>query len=182
MTETLVMKRLLIVSILILTSALMLIAQTPSGQDQKRTTKIVSLPQNPAVSESSQDQSQITEITLERTTCFGTCPAYKVTLRSDGTITYEGRRFVEMMGVYEGRAYGFARLAQLITSAGYFNLKDDYSRPITDNPSAITSVVRNGKRKTITNYADAGPIELWSVEMAIDGMLKNAKLTKATKR
>lgn len=150
-------KRFSLASILILMSALAGMAQTPS----------------------SQDKNQITEITLERTTCYGTCPNYKVTLRSDGTITYEGRRFVEMRGTHEGRAYGFARLAQLITSAGYFDLKDNYSRPVTDNPSAITSVVRDGKRKTITNYADSGPVELWGIEMAIDGILKNARLEKA---
>jgi len=150
------MKRLLLVSVLLLTAALVSIAQTPSAQNK----------------------DQITEITLERTTCFGTCPSYKVTLRRDGEITYEGRRFVEMMGTYQGHAYGFERLAQLIMAQGYFNLKDDYSRPITDMPSTITSVVMNGKRKTITNYADTGPVELWGIEMAIDGILKNAKLEK----
>ncbi|MDT5121699.1 MAG: hypothetical protein QOC96_1181 [Acidobacteriota bacterium] len=150
------MKRLLLASVLLLTSALVAVAQTPSAQNK----------------------DQITEITLERTTCFGTCPNYTVTLRRDGTITYNGIRFVEMTGTYQGQVYGFERLAQLITSAGYFNLKDNYSRPITDMPSTITSVVMNGKRKTITNYADTGPVELWGIEMAIDGMLKSARLEK----
>jgi hypothetical protein len=154
--EALVMKRLLLASVLLLTSAIVAVAQTPSAQNK----------------------DQITEITLERTTCFGTCPNYTVTLRRDGTITYNGIRFVEMTGTYQGHAYGFERLAQLITSAGYFNLKDNYSRPITDMPSTITSVVMNGKRKTITNYADTGPVELWGIEMAIDGMLKSARLEK----
>ena len=148
------MKRLSMVSILILISALACSAQT-----------------------SSQDKDRITEVTLERTSCFGTCPDYKVTLRRDGTIIDEGRRFVQMMGTYKGEAYGFDRLAQLILAQKYFDMKDDYSRPITDMPSAITSVVRAGKRKTIVDYAETGPIELWSIEMAIDGILKNAHLT-----
>ena len=148
------MKRLLMASILILIAALACSAQT-----------------------SSQDKDRITEVTLERTSCFGTCPDYKVTLRRDGTIIYEGRRFVQMMGTYKGEAYGFDRLAQLILAQKYFDMKDDYSRPITDMPSAITSVVRAGKRKTIVDYAETGPIELWSIEMAIDGILKNAHLT-----
>jgi hypothetical protein len=167
------MKRLLLASILVLTSAFMGIAQTPSAQDQGRNTEITT-----AQIPSAQTKGQITEITLERTTCFGTCPAYTVTLRSDGTITYEGRRFVEMTGTYQGQVYGFARLAHLILSEGYFNLKDNYSARVTDMPSAITSVVMNGKRKTIMNYGDAGPVELWGIEMAIDGMLKSARLEK----
>ncbi len=148
------MKRLLMASILILTAGLAVSAQTAS-----------------------QDKDQITEVTLERTTCFGTCPAYKVTLRNDGTIIYEGREFVEKKGTYKGQVYGFDRLAQLILAQKYFDLKDDYSRPITDMPSVITSVVRSGRRKTINDYAGSGPVELWGIEMAIDGMLKNAKLT-----
>lgn len=149
------MKRLLTASILILIATLTISAQTQSAQDK----------------------DQITEITLERTSCFGTCPDYKVTLRRDGTIIYEGRRFVQMMGTYKGEAYGFDRLAQLILAQKYFDMKDDYSRPITDMPSAITSVVRGGARKTIVDYAETGPIELWGIEMAIDGILKNARFT-----
>jgi Domain of unknown function (DUF6438) len=127
---------------------------------------------------SMQDKDQITEVTLERTACYGTCPIYKVTLSSDGTIIYEGERFVQMMGTYKGTAYGFERLAKLILAENYFNLKDEYTRPITDMPSAVTSVVRGGKRKTIVDYAGTGPVELWGIEMVIDGMLKNARLDK----
>ena len=126
----------------------------------------------------SQDKGQITEVTLERTACFGSCPIYKVTLRADGTISYNGKRFVELKGAYEGKVYGFDRLAELILARGYFNLKDNYTINATDLPSTITSVVRGGKRKTITNYGDTGPVELWGIEMAIDGMLNGAKLEK----
>jgi len=152
------MKRLFATIILTVASALMVMAQTPS------------------------EQNQITEVTLERTPCFGYCPSYKVTLKSDGTIIYEGKKFVQMMGTYKGEVYNFERLAQLISSVNYFGLNDNYRAGVSDLPSAITSVVQNGKRKTIRDYGGAGPIELWGVEMAIDGMLKNAKLTKVRGR
>lgn len=122
---------------------------------------------------------QITEITLERTACFGTCPMYKVTLKADGTFTYEGKEYVEHKGRYKGRFYGFNRLAQLVEKYGYFSMKDDYSVSMTDLPSTITSVVRNGRRKRITNYGDSGPLELWAIEQAVDGVLANAKFEKA---
>lgn len=128
------------------------------------------------IAQISSPADQITEVTLERTPCFGTCPAYKVTLRRDGTVIYEGTRFVSMMGTYKGRAYGFDRLAEFILAQDYFNLKDNYSIGATDLPSAVTSVVQSGKRKTITDYGGAGPIGLWGIEMSIDGILKNAKL------
>jgi hypothetical protein len=129
-----------------------------------------------AVAHAYSPADQITEVTLERTPCFGTCPNYKVTLRSDGTITYEGKRFVTMMGTYKGQAYGFDKLAQFILAQDYFNLNDNYRIGASDLPSAITSVVQNGKRKTIVDYGGAGPIGLWGIEMSIDGILRNAKL------
>jgi hypothetical protein len=115
----------------------------------------------------------ITEITLERTRCYGKCPAYKVTLRADGTVTYVGEAHVERIGTHEGVVgrNTFRRLAALLEAAKYFDLKDNYETRVTDQASAITSAVRDGRRKTITNYADAGPVELWGIESAIDGVV-----------
>ena len=149
-------KHLLIAAVLILISALSATAQTASAQDK----------------------DQITEVTLERTGCFGTCPIYRVTLRRDGTLIYEGIRFVSMLGTYKGQAYDFARLAEFILAQDYFNLKDDYWIQGTDLPSTITSVVRADKRKTVTNNAGIGPVGLWGIEMVIDGIWRSAKLEK----
>lgn len=123
---------------------------------------------------------QITEVTLERTACFGTCPAYKITLRRDGTATYVGMEYVERKGTYNGKFYGFERLAQFIEARGFFDLKDNYSINATDLPSAITTVVRAGQRKTVINYGDVGPLELWGVEKVIDGVMANTKWQKVS--
>src|SRR4051794_21358964 len=92
-------------------------------------------------------QPEITEIRLERTPCFGSCPVDEVVLRPDGTATYVGTRFVERPGRHEGtfdRAE-YEKLAKLLESQGFFGLKDRYSVPETDNPSLITSATRGGK-------------------------------------
>lgn len=121
----------------------------------------------------------ITEITLERTACFGFCPIYKVILRSDNTATYIGVRFVERQGTYKAYTSGFEYLAKIIEARRYFSLRDQYTEPVTDLPSAITSVVR-GKRKTISNYGNSGPIELWEIETLIDGLIANARWEKVS--
>jgi hypothetical protein len=58
----------------------------------------------------------ITEITLERTPCYGSCPIDKMVFRSDGTAEYTGTRFVKRTGRYTGRiARGeFDALARLV--------------------------------------------------------------------
>lgn len=38
-------------------------------------------------------------ITLERTACLGSCPDYKVTIRGNGTVCYEGRAYVAVKGI-----------------------------------------------------------------------------------
>jgi hypothetical protein len=125
-------------------------------------------------------QPTITEITLERTACFGFCPIYKVILRSDNTATYIGMKFVERQGTYKAYISGFEYLAKIIEARRYFSLRDRYTEPISDMPSAITSVVRNGKRKTIDNYGNSGPIELWEIENLIDGLIANVRWEKVS--
>ena len=49
-----------------------------------------------------------TSITLERTTCFGNCPAYRVTVTADGTVSFVGHAYVQTP-----QATGHATPAQL---------------------------------------------------------------------
>lgn len=124
---------------------------------------------------------RITEISLERTPCFGSCPVDKVVLRADGTAAYTGTRFVERLGEFRGTlsTRDFQRLAGLLTSQRFFNLRNRYASRATDLPSRITSAVRSGTRKAVTNYGDAGPINLWTVEVAVLGVAAEIRWEKA---
>jgi hypothetical protein len=125
------------------------------------------------------EEEAITEISLERTGCFGSCPIYKVILRKDGTATYIGKRFVSRLGTYHGKVeYGFLALAELVYRQGFFNLKERYAAPYTDLSTAIVSVVRHGKRKTVENCRGEAPIELWGIEMVIDALADDVKWTE----
>lgn len=39
--------------------------------------------------------TSVASVTLERSTCFGNCPAYSVTVTADGKTTFVGRTFVQ---------------------------------------------------------------------------------------
>ncbi len=123
---------------------------------------------------------EITEITLERTPCFGTCPVYKVMLRRDGTACYEGVAYVAREGRYRGtiEAPLFDRLARMTVEKGYFDLRPRYAVPVTDHPSVITSVLRAGTRKTVDHYANAGPAALKAIERAIDAATRQIRWEK----
>jgi hypothetical protein len=102
-----------------------------------------------------------TLITLQRSTCFGTCPDYKVTISADGKVTFEGREFVKTKGTVHGSITleGLRQLVAEFDKARYFSLRDKYETEKdgcpeywTDHPSAVTSIRIDGKSKSISHY------------------------------
>ena len=132
-----------------------------------------------------QDIPKDLKITLERTECFGFCPAYKLTIIADGSVVFEGRRFVKQEGVTIS-SVSPERLKQLMAEfdrVNFFSLEDDYSEirlscP-TDQPSAITSIRINGKSKTINHYLGClepkVPKGLTELENKIDEVVNTAQ-------
>jgi hypothetical protein len=115
----------------------------------------------------------VSEIGLERTACYGMCPVYNVVIKSDGTVRYKGESNVKMKGERTGSVspVKFNNVARFIKENGYMNLGGNYTVGVTDNPTVFTTVVMNGKRKVIRNYANAGPNKLWVIEQLIDKLL-----------
>jgi len=137
-------------------------------------------------------------ITFERTTCFGACPAYKVTFyrgapksgrnesyadrfgRAELNVTRTSLRdkyfphFPEAVGNFEGWVdiSTFARLSYLIQNSG-LHLRDRYVAGWTDSASTIVSVSGPGISKTILDYGGVGPIELWGIQESIDSAAKS---------
>ena len=63
--------------------------------------------------------------------------------------------------------------------------RSDPSRPVDQEaseapaPEAILArAVRGGKQRVVDNYAGAGPIELWGIEMAIRGVVAEIEWKK----
>jgi membrane dipeptidase len=118
-------------------------------------------------------------ITLERTICFGFCPAYRVTIRDDGTVTYEGGQHVKIGGTQTWKIDPAAvrALAKEMQDAGYFELQDEYRAMVTDHPTTYTSLAIGGRTKKIQNYV-AGPPRLKEMEERIDAVAGTKKYVK----
>ena len=96
------------------------------------------------------------KITLERGPCYGSCAWYILTIRGNGTVDYVGRASAKRKQL---DANAMERLGAEIRKADYFALGDRYRSQAdgcpsvrTDHPTAITSVTRGGKTKTINHY------------------------------
>ena len=125
-------------------------------------------------------------ITLQRTACFGTCPIYKLTVHGDGRVEYEGEQFVAVEGTQTATITvdQVKALVAAIEQANYFTLPSNYSAPVTDLPTTITSVTFNRQTKTIENYggcfgdfagADKAPQALCDFEKLIDTVTNSAQ-------
>jgi len=124
------------------------------------------------------DEHKLSQVTLERTGCFGTCPAYKVTIKSDGTVIYHGEAFVEHIGDYKAKLY-FGCLEFLSASLdklGFWRLKTSYSAgSMTDLPTEYITAVSDLGTQKIREYGQGGPIELWMSLTLVDGLLSDAR-------
>ncbi len=112
-------------------------------------------------------------ITLERTPCFGTCPAYRVTVRGDGQVTFTGEMFVEVIGTetYRIPEADVRELVSAFVSLNFFSLEDEYVSPATDLPSTTTSITIEGTTKTVFRYGE-GPGTLVQLENRIDELAR----------
>lgn len=121
-------------------------------------------------------------VTLERGVCFGTCPAYSITIYTDGTVVYKGDRFVAAEGTrtLTLEPEVVAKLVAEIANLGYFEWADEYTEmTVTDLPTIITSVTLNGETKQITRYAgdSSAPLALPYIETWIDLVTTSAQWT-----
>lgn len=111
----------------------------------------------------------ISEILLERTWCYGSCPVDKLLLRADGTAEYTGLENTPRTGSFTGsfRAGDFDRLAQWLVSEGFFALNERHGSPNADTPNSLIRVVRGGESKSVINHSINQSLQVWGMENVI---------------
>lgn len=142
---------------------------------------VVPVDNSPVETPTAEDLRDV-EISLERTVCFGTCPAYRVTVYGDGMVVFKGDVSTRIRG-FKIDKIGEDKVRQLLgefDKADFFALKDYTEHKVTDNPSAITSIKMPGKSKTVNHYFgdDSAPQKLIHLEEKIDEILNTAQWVK----
>lgn len=126
-----------------------------------------------------------TVITLERSYCFGMCPVYSLTIGGDGTVTYQGTRYVNVVGTATSQipVSDVQALVDQMMQADYFNLSVPATCPEgmwTDMPSSITSLSLDNQSHTIVydHGNQCAPAILATLENRIDEISKSAQWVK----
>lgn len=120
-------------------------------------------------------------ITIERTACFGACPAYSLEIAGDGTVTYQGRQFVRVIGKATAKISPEAvqQLAAEFERIHYFDLQNIYTARITDLPTTTTSIRIGGRFKKVVDHYGA-PDELEKLEDRIDEVAGSDRWIKSS--
>lgn len=129
------------------------------------------LPKNHVVPPSVGPHSKVS-ISLQRTGCFGSCPAYKVTLTTD-RIIFDGDYYVVARGEHTAtvNANGVLELAKGFVTADFFSMDDKYVAAVTDNPSYVLSIDIDGHAKSVEDYVgewEGMPAVISELEQRVD--------------
>lgn len=111
-----------------------------------------------------------TIITFERSVCFGSCPAFTMTIAAEtNKATYVGTSNVEKIGTFE-KSFSdedIAKLKDAFDKAKFFDMENEYSSQISDIPSTYVSLTYAGNTKKIKDKQHA-PKELKDLEKMLD--------------
>ncbi len=122
--------------------------------------------------------------TIQKTPCFGKCPAFKITFDAKGFATYEGKKFVKMLGKYTAPISGkeYTAILSAAQKIGYFSMPKTYppnGKFIADLPFTITTLHFGNDKHQIRNNIDA-PQELTEYENFLIELGESLKWTKVT--
>lgn len=129
---------------------------------------------------------------FERKRCYGTCPAYTVTIYGDGRVEYNGSQYAKVTGPQKGRieAAAVRVLAAAFADAKFLSLPEDYTeagckcRRCTDMPSVITELTVGSVSHRVDHYygCACAPKALFELESAIDKAANTEQWTGDTSK
>jgi len=100
-------------------------------------------------------------VVMQRGECYGSCPAYKVSIFSDGTVEYNGLNFVKIKGPSYGKITDkqVRELKTLISRTRFFALRQSYgisddrcTAMMTDSATVEIKVRRQSQSKSVRHY------------------------------
>jgi hypothetical protein len=119
---------------------------------------------------------------LQRTGCYGTCPAYEIQIFRSGRIDWLGKHYVKTVGSKTAHLTPaqLKAVQEAFATAHFMTLTGNFDcQEMTDHPSATLSFNDNGVAKTIVHYhgcrSTPGVDVLSKLENQIDAIVRSAQ-------
>ena len=120
-------------------------------------------------------------VTLNRSQCFGSCPAYEVSIRGSGQIEFKGGAFVCRRHVTATLAdlAALARLVRGLELVRFGSMPNYEDRDATDQETVTITLLRDGRAHTVRHYYGdtKAPSVLTLIEQRIDKLAGTAGWT-----
>jgi uncharacterized protein DUF6438 len=111
----------------------------------------------------------ITSITMQKTSCNGTCPDYVVRLLADGRATYTGGDYAALHGKFSG-VFDVAPLAAWIATQHPETLPDTYRTANIDAQAVNLEIDYGARRVRFTGVGESSvSLRLEGILLALDG-------------
>ncbi len=113
------------------------------------------------------------EIYMEKTACEGPCPVYSVRIKGDGTVNYNGKTCVNVVGEQTNQLSQeeVQKLVEAFYENDFFALEDRYVEDIQDIPAILIRFTLQDRTKQVIKQVydqSMAPIALQQLEDAID--------------
>ena len=113
------------------------------------------------------------DIKLRRSACLGRCPAYTVSIKGDGTVTYNGDLYVATTGKHQAHIpiEAVRALVRKFQDADFFWALDWFGMAAFDAPITRVSISFDGYHKEIMLFAlhsDTRESAIFALPKAID--------------
>ena len=91
------------------------------------------------------------EIYMEKTACEGPCPVYSVSVQGDGTVRYNGKTCVNVIGEQSDQISQteVQELVEAFSQNDFFSLEDAYVEDIQDIPSVLIRFTLDDQTKQV---------------------------------
>ena len=155
----------------------------------------------PASAQSTPKPQPPDSIVLERTLCFGTCPAYRLSLTRNGRVSFESRNPGDSGRVGTDRipSQSVEALHAIARELGFTTLPDTIARSrtlcpdrATDHPTATVTIFQGASWKRVVDYrgcfaaSDHSTVtivgKLRAFEAAIDSVAGSARWVRPARR
>lgn len=118
-------------------------------------------------------------ITLQRSGCYGSCPAYAVTV-STGGIAFEGGGFVVARGKHTAAVDPdeVRNLAKKFAAADFYSMDAVYRAGVTDSATYVLSIAIDGQSKKIVDYVgswEGMPAVITELEDEVDTLAQTQR-------
>jgi len=118
-------------------------------------------------------------IALQRSGCYGSCPAYAVTVSTEG-IVFEGRGFVVARGKHVDTVdpVEVRKLAKRFVAADFYSMDSMYRAGVTDSPTYTLSIVIDGQAKKVLDYVgswEGMPAVITELEDEVDAFAQTQR-------